>query len=129
MKKTRNTQKQDIVINILSTSEHTISAEEILDRMPIKVNKSTIYRILDRFVEKGKVHFVTGLDGKAYYALCNDCSTEHEIHNHIHFQCKSCNRVTCLSYKIEVPNLKNFEIQETQFLMIGICDTCKTEQL
>ncbi|MBG6132703.1 Fur family ferric uptake transcriptional regulator [Aquimarina sp. EL_43] len=124
MKKTRNTQKQDFVIDILTNAKHTMSVEAILKAMPIKVNKTTVYRILERFAEKGKVHFVTGEDGKAYYALCNDCNIKHEMHNHIHFQCKSCKKVTCLPYEIDVPELKNFEIQETQFLMIGICDMC-----
>ncbi|MFC5044962.1 Fur family transcriptional regulator [Aquimarina hainanensis] len=125
MKKTRNTQKQDYVIEILSKSKHTMSADAILEAIPIKVNKSTVYRILDRFVDKGKVHFVTGEDGKAYYAMCNSCSIEHEMHNHIHFQCKSCNTVTCLPHKIEVPNLEDYEVNETQFLLIGKCNDCK----
>ncbi|WP_108867542.1 Fur family transcriptional regulator [Aquimarina aquimarini] len=126
MKKTRNTQKQDFVLDILAKSEHTMSADAILEAMPIKINKTTVYRILDRFAEKGKVHYVTGENGKAYYALCSDCDVEHDFHNHIHFQCKTCEKVTCLSYEIKVPELKNFEVQETQFLMIGVCDKCKS---
>lgn len=124
MKKTRNTQKQDFVIDILTNAEHTMSVEAILKAMPIKVNKTTIYRILERFAEKGKVHYVTGEDGTAYYALCNDSSIEHDIHNHIHFQCTSCKKVKCLPYEIDIPKLKDFKVQETQFLMIGICDKC-----
>ncbi|MEW7279771.1 transcriptional repressor [Aquimarina sp. 2201CG1-2-11] len=124
MKKRRNTQKQELVLEILANASHTMSAETILEAMPIKINKTTIYRILERFTESGKVHFVTGDDGRAYYALCKQCSSEHDLHNHIHFQCKYCNQIACLPYTINVPELENYEVQETQFLLIGKCKEC-----
>ncbi|WP_051477566.1 Fur family transcriptional regulator [Aquimarina pacifica] len=125
IKKSRNTEKQNLVKEILSKSEHTMSAEAIMDAMPIKVNKTTIYRILDRFAEKGEVHFITGKNGKAYYALCDGCSVSHKIHNHIHFECQVCQEVTCQPNTLHIPNLEGFTIQETQFLVIGICNKCK----
>ncbi|MEW7278018.1 transcriptional repressor [Aquimarina sp. 2201CG1-2-11] len=125
-KRTRNTEKQKLVKEILSTVEHTMSADDILAAMPIKVNKTTIYRILDRFIEKGDVHFVTGKNGKTYYALCNDgCGHSHKMHNHIHFECQECEEVTCLPNTIAIPNLPGFAPIETQFLVIGICNKCK----
>ncbi|TPN82841.1 Fur family transcriptional regulator [Aquimarina algicola] len=124
-KKTRNTEKQNLVKEILSKTKHTMSAEDIMNAMPLKVNKTTIYRILDRFAEKGEVHFVTGKNGKAYYALCNNCEGSHEIHNHIHFECQICKEVTCQPYTLSMPDLDGFTIQETQFLVIGICNKCK----
>lgn len=125
IKKSRNTEKQNLVKKTLSETEHAMSAEDIMDAIPIKVNKTTIYRILDRFVEKGDVHFVTGKNGKAYYALCNSCGTSHEIHNHIHFECQVCKEVTCQPNTLHIPSLEGFTIQETQFLVIGICNKCK----
>lgn len=124
-KKTRNTEKQNLVKEILSKAEHTLSVEDIMAAIPIKVNKTTIYRILDRFAEKGEVHFVTGKNGKAYYALCNNCDISHKIHNHIHFECQVCKKVTCQPNTLLTPNLEGFTIQETQFLVIGICNKCK----
>ncbi len=125
VKKTRNTEKQNLVKDILSKTEHTMSAEDIMEAMPIKVNKTTIYRILDRFAAKGEVHFVTGKNGKAYYALCNGCGVSHDIHNHIHFECQECQEVTCLPNKLSIPNLEGFTVNETQFLIIGVCNKCK----
>jgi len=125
-KKTRNTEKQNLVKQILSESLHTLSVEDIIQAMPIKVNKTTVYRILERFTEKGEVHSVTGKNGKAYYALCdNNCSTSHTIHNHIHFECQQCNEVTCQPNTLNIPALEGFSIKETQFLVIGICNKCK----
>jgi len=126
VKKTRNTKKQNLVKEILSNTEVTMSAEDIMNVMPIKVNKTTIYRILDRFIEKGEVHFVTGKNGKTYYALCNSCGSSHNIHNHVHFECQSCHEVKCLPQAVTIPNLEGFDIQETQFLVIGICNKCNS---
>ncbi|MBP2830858.1 transcriptional repressor [Aquimarina sp. U1-2] len=124
-KKTRNTEKQNLVRAILSNTQHTMSAEDIMDAMPIKVNKTTIYRILDRFVAKGEVHFITVKNGKAHYALCNQCGVSHQIHNHIHFECQVCNEVTCQPNTLLIPDLEGFTVKETQFLVIGICNKCK----
>jgi len=123
-KKTRNTEKQNLVKDILSKAKQAMSAEDIMGMMPVKVNKTTIYRILERFIDKGDVHFVTGKNGKTYYAACHNCGTSHDIHNHIHFECQECKEVTCLPNKIHIPNLEGFTIQETQFLVIGICNKC-----
>ena len=124
IKKTRNTEKQNLVKEILSKAEYTMSVEDIMTAMPIKVNKTTIYRILDRFIEKGEVHFVTVKNGKTYYALCKNCGSSHNIHNHVHFECQSCKEVKCLPQALTIPNLDGFMIQETQFLVIGVCNKC-----
>ncbi len=124
-KKSRNTEKQNLVKRVLSETKYAMSAEDIMAAIPIKINKTTIYRILNRFEEKGTVHFVTGKNGKAYYALCDNCGTSHKIHNHIHFECKECKEVTCQPNTLQIPNLEGFMIQEAQLLIIGICNKCK----
>lgn len=124
-KKSRNTEKQNLVKEILAKSDKTLSAEDILDRMPIDINKTTVYRILERFAENGDVHYVTGKNGKAYYALCDSCGVSHKVHNHIHFQCQECHEVTCQPNTLKLPDLKGFSVKETQFLVIGICNKCQ----
>lgn len=125
IKKTRNTEKQNLVMEILSKTTHAMTAEDIMEAIPIKVNKTTIYRILERFIEKGEVHFVTDKNGKAHYALCTNCGTSHNLHNHIHFECQKCSEVTCLPNTLHLPNLEGFTIQQTQFLIIGVCNKCE----
>ena len=124
IKKSRNTEKQNLVKKILSSTQYAMSVENIMEEMPIKVNKTTVYRILDRFTEKGQVHFVTGKNGKAYYALCDNCGTSHKMHNHIHFECQICKEVTCQPNTLFTPNIQGFTIEETQFLVIGTCKKC-----
>jgi len=124
-KKTRNTEKQTLVREILSGAKKALSVEDIMGAMPVTVNKTTIYRILDRFSEQGEVHLITDKSGKTYYALCHQCGVSHKIHNHIHFECQTCNEITCLPHTLSIPKLDDFTVHETQILVIGICNKCK----
>lgn len=125
-KKTRNTEKQEQVRNILIESNYAMSAEDIMKSMTVKVNKSTVYRILDRFMQNGFIHSIVDQNGKAFYAPCKTCKEDHTIHNHLHFECQECKEITCQpNTKVEVPNLDGFEIKEAKFLLIGICSKCK----
>lgn len=122
----RKTQAQEAVLSLLENANTALSADEILQTIDVSVNKTTVYRMLERFVAAGKVHFVTDTDGKAHYALCSSgCKQNHTLHNHLHFQCKVCNQVECLPVKLEVPVLENYEVHEMQFLTVGVCPKCK----
>ncbi|WP_417887070.1 Fur family transcriptional regulator [Zunongwangia sp.] len=123
----RNTKHQEAVLNFLKEAEKAVTADQIREGISEKINKTTVYRMLDRFVEADKVHFVTGQDGKAYYALCQHQhnSKENHLHNHLHFQCNQCGKVECLPEKIQVPRLKEYHVEETQLLLIGTCKRCK----
>lgn len=124
IKKTRNTEKQNLVKEILTNAKQTLSAEDIRNAMPIKVNKTTIYRILDRFLEKGEIHVISDKNGKTYYAQGSENLKDAKSHNHIHFQCQTCESVTCLEDSITLPMLDGFTIKKTQCLIIGICNKC-----
>ncbi|MDT0678547.1 Fur family transcriptional regulator [Autumnicola musiva] len=126
-KNTRKTQHQKDVLELLKSSDKALTADEIRESLTGKINKTTVYRMLERFSDAGKVHLITGQEGKSYYAFCNSCNEDHEnsIHNHLHFQCENCGHVECLSESITLPSLKGYEIHETQLLVIGICKKCK----
>ncbi len=125
-KKTRNTKHQKAVLDLLKNAEKALTADEIREQLEDHINKTTVYRMLDRFVEAGKIHFVTGQNGKSFYALCKTCNEEppQHIHNHLHFQCEVCGNVECLPNTVKVPQLPGYNIRETQLLIIGTCKRC-----
>ena len=122
--KSRNTLQQQLIFDILSKSQNALSADEVLKELPKKINKTTVYRVLDRFKKNGKVHSITGDNGKAFYALCNTPEDEIHDHEHLHFQCRSCEKIECLPQKVVVPKLENYKVDDTQLLLIGICPKC-----
>lgn len=123
--KPRNTIQQKLVREILSNAEHALSVDDILTRMPQKIDKTTAYRILERFRDSGKAHCITDEHGKSHYALCDDCDSGHHCLEHLHFECRQCHKLECISETVKIPILKNYQVEETQLLLIGLCDDCR----
>jgi len=90
------------------------------------MNKTTVYRILERLEDSGELHSFNDSSGLMWYAKCQPTCTEHE-HNdiHPHFQCKDCGKVECLEIEINVPKLATHKIENTSVLLTGQCETCQ----
>ena len=132
--KSRNTVQQQLIFDILSKAESALSADELLKALPYKINKTTVYRVLDRFKKSGKVHSITGDGGKAFYAISEEtdnkshnhqCDDENHSHEHLHFQCRSCDKIECLPHTVTIPEINDYDVTESQFLLIGTsCPSC-----
>ncbi len=81
------------VLEILGAAPRAMQAKEILEaiRGRRRVNKVTVYRILEDFTQRGMVRRLS-LDGRvSHYEL----ACEHHP-PHPHFQCQTCREVQCL---------------------------------
>ncbi|MBO5829074.1 MAG: transcriptional repressor [Paludibacteraceae bacterium] len=96
--------------------------ENLLDT----VDKSTIFRALTLFAEKGIIHEIEDGSGCRKYCRCT--------HNYslaqssfVHFTCIKCHKTVCLnaiiSPNIEIP--KGYSILEQSFLIKGFCPDCQ----
>lgn len=122
--KTRKTIQQEFIKKILIKAEKPLSVEEILSRMSKKVHKTTVYRVLDRLKEEEIAHSIIGEGGKSYYASSNNHDDNSYFHKHLHFQCRRCHKLECVSETIALPILPNYQIQEAQLLLVGLCADC-----
>ena len=91
------------------------------------VDRVTIYRTLQTFVDKGIIHTIPTADNSIMYALCKEaCSEGHHHDDHVHFLCTNCNKTICLddvvSPKIELP--EGYVAQNVQVVINGICKDC-----
>ena len=109
------------LLEILEKSTVPLSERDIEARMYTGCNRTTIYRNLGTFVGKGVVQRILSDDSVKYKLLCRD-----DKHDHVHFQCRICNRVICLEellvYDYELPG--GYSKIENQFLIVGICKEC-----
>ncbi len=105
-------------------SNDALSVVDLVKELGNDMNKTTVYRILDRMEGEGKLHSFSGKDGLRWYAKCHDCSAESHIDVHPHFQCNNCGRVECLSVDVHIPNIVNHSIQKAQVLLLGQCEMC-----
>lgn len=92
------------------------------------LDRVTVYRTLQTFVEKGLIHLVPTTDNTLLYALCSsNCSTGHHHDDHVHFVCNTCNTTTCID-EVTVPLVKlprGFKLSKASMVIEGQCRNCK----
>lgn len=91
-----------------------------------KVDRVTLYRTIQSLLDKGIIHKAMTDDKETFYALCGTtCSSHDHVHNHVHFKCNNCERISCEKLENEVTiSLPDFVIASTQIHLTGICRNC-----
>jgi len=92
-----------------------------------KAERTTLYRTIKTFEEKGIVHHIEDGTGVPKYALCEPgCNCELDQDLHLHFHCTNCDETVCLTeHKIPHINLPLGYIAENANLVVtGICEKC-----
>ncbi|MDG1660708.1 Fur family transcriptional regulator [Winogradskyella sp.] len=122
----RKTKAVNTVLNIFEHNNEAKSVVNLIELVKGEMNKTTVYRILDRLEQDGTIHCFNGKDGLKWYAKCNGCSENHHYDLHPHFQCTNCDKVECLSLEVKIPTLKNHKVDTTDILLMGQCSDCLT---
>ncbi|MDY7394285.1 transcriptional repressor [Aureibaculum sp. 2210JD6-5] len=120
----RKTKAVASVLQIFERNSEANSVVNLIELLKDEMNKTTVYRILDRLEKDGVIHSFNGKDGLKWYAKCKGCSAHHHSDKHPHFQCTKCNRVECLSVEIKIPSIKNHKVDATDILLMGQCGVC-----
>ncbi|CAM1333165.1 transcriptional repressor [Tenacibaculum aestuariivivum] len=120
----RKTKSVKIIIEQFEKSSSAIPVTILVENLSNLMNKTTIYRILNKLEEDGVLHSFLGNKGNKWYAKCNGCTStvHHDVHPH--FQCLNCNKIDCLTIDIVIPKIKNRKIQISQVLLQGTCEEC-----
>lgn len=93
-----------------------------------RADRSTLYRTLKTFEEKGLVHHINDDTETVKYALCQADCTEGDHHDmHLHFHCNICHGTFCLtSSKIRLSHIPSgFIVEEVNLVVNGVCPECK----
>lgn len=120
----RRTKTVERILVAFRDPKEALSAKMLLCRMDEGVNKTTVYRLLDRLEDDGVVHSFSGDDSIKYYARCHSCSDKLHLHSHPHFQCVSCDKVRCLDFEVTLDAPENLQVMESQILLKGHCELC-----
>ncbi len=120
----RKTKAVTTVLQIFEAKNEAKSVVHLIELVKDKMNKTTVYRILDRLEQDGVIHSFNGKDGLKWYAKCQGCSASNHLDKHPHFQCTECDKVECLSVEIKIPSIKNHKVESTDILLMGQCDVC-----
>jgi len=120
----RNTPSVAMLLDEFEKNNFAISVVELVKRLESSLNKTTVYRVLDRLEDDGIVHSFLDKNGLKWYAKCDGCSSSGHLDTHPHFQCIECGKVDCLTIKVSIPVIPNREVKVSQVLIQGKCETC-----
>ena len=115
-----------LVLEYLQKQSNAVSLQD-LEKEFQHSERTTLYRTLKTFEEKGLIHSINDGTEATKYALCADaCKAGSHYDLHLHFYCYSCKQTLCLP-KHQVPDVampKNFQLKELNLIAKGLCDTC-----
>jgi Fur family ferric uptake transcriptional regulator len=120
----RKTKSLELVLNEFESLTTAISVIDLIKKLNSKLNKTTIYRILEKLEDDGIVHSFLGKNGIKWYAKCRNCSKSNHSDVHPHFECIDCGKIDCLTVEVKIPSIPNREIRSSQILFQGICESC-----
>ena len=115
--------KNEVIAYLKAHNEHRLTVAEILDGLKeegISINRSTIYRNLDKLVESGDILAFKGKD-----------SGEHkECNEHLHLQCNSCGKIFHLEHGFVDDFMERLrkeckvELDVSKTMLVGTCEEC-----
>ena len=120
----RKTKSLELVLNEFQSLTTAISVIDLIKKLNSKLNKTTIYRILEKLEDDGVVHSFLGKNGIKWYAKCRNCSKSNHSDVHPHFECIDCGKIDCLTVEVKIPSIPNREVRSSQILFQGICESC-----
>lgn len=117
-----------VVLEYLQRQTVAVSLQD-LERAFQRAERTTLYRTLKTFEEKGLVHGITDGTDATKYALCvAACKEGSHADLHLHFYCYSCKQTYCLP-RHQVPEVsvpETFQLKELDLIAKGLCGKCGT---
>lgn len=111
-------------------SEGTPLTLSSIERLMVTMDKSSIFRTLNLFLEHDVVHAFEDGRGVINYELCEEEGKCDHHDGHIHFYCESCQRSFCLE-DIHIPSFdlpEGFFPHSVSFVVKGECPECRNKK-
>lgn len=119
----RRTPARLTVLQQLAASTRAMSHADIEAALAEPLDRVTLYRVLDSFVDAGLVQRQVNADRVSRFALFD--GIDHQAHSHFH--CDDCGNVFCLPQK--PPRVSalpaGFEVEASVLQFHGHCPACK----
>ena len=122
----RKTKTVELVLELFREKKYAIPVVDIVSIFANKMNKTTVYRILQRLEDSGILHSFMDKEGLKRYAKGDQrkSNSSNQI-IHPHFLCDDCGISVCLPLKISTPSIPNYTINSSDHLYSGQCQDCK----
>lgn len=125
----RPTANRELVLRLIAESDRAVSLSDIETALET-VDKSTISRILNLFLEHHLLHAIEDGSGSVKYELCGG-KYEHSVQDmHPHFYCEQCHRTFCMQ-SVTIPPvevLRGYVVNSVNYVLKGVCSDCAKKQ-
>ena len=122
----RNTKTVKLLLKLFDKENNALSVVDLVSILSQEMNKTTVYRILQRLEGAGILHSFIDKDGLRRYAKGDQrTSLSGDQLAHPHFLCEECGISTCLPLKISTPSIPNYIIKSSEQLYLGQCKDCQ----
>lgn len=116
------------ILQIFLSRNEALAHGDIEHNTSEQFDRITVYRTLQKFVEKGIIHTIPTSDNSIRYALCKEeCTDGQHRDHHIHFICNRCGNTYCLD-EIVTPEIilpKGYTPGHVEVVVDGICKNCQ----
>lgn len=114
-----------LVLRAMIAAGHPVSLTE-LETIMETMDKSSIFRVLNLFVERHVVHAIEDGSGTMKYEVCSGADRCTISDMHIHFYCETCHRTFCFKH-IHIPEIclpEGFAVNSINYMVKGVCPEC-----
>lgn len=122
-----NTDSRRKILELFLDQGSALAHSDIEKKMGGALDRVTVYRTLQTFLEKGLIHTIPSTDNSIRYALCkSECSEGHHHDDHVHFVCDECGSTVCLD-TVTTPVVKlprGFKGKQVDVVVSGTCKDC-----
>ena len=116
----RKTKSIELVLNSFDNT-NAVSVIELVEKFKNHMNKTTVYRILERLEKSNILHSFIDNEGLKRYAKNENYQS---FSNHPHFLCEDCGESSCIEIEMDVPSLPYYKIKNSEQLLVGQCKKC-----
>lgn len=120
------TENRLLVVRALSGADHPQTPLELLAQLAGRMNRVTLYRILELLVKRGVVARHNAGERAFRYCLGQG------MHGHSHFHCTRCGATQCLDSKLLEPGLSRIlsglpmRVEMAEVTLGGVCEGCQS---
>tara|TARA_B100001029_G_C15052119_1_gene451537 strand:- start:292 stop:681 length:390 start_codon:yes stop_codon:yes gene_type:complete len=123
----RKTKTVKLIVDEFNINDKALGATQLVEKFNKVMDKTTVYRILDRLENSNIIHSFIDYDGFKKYAKGRKNNLSKKIINtHPHFQCEDCGISSCLPVKITIPSIPNYIINSAEHILTGQCKNCSS---
>ena len=120
----KKTKSLKLILNTFKDKK-ALTIIELVDKFCDKMNKTTVYRILDRLEQSDLVHSFVDQNGLKRYARNNkNIKSSKPNSTHSHFMCEDCGDTQCIYIDVNLPEPSKYTVKNSEHLLIGHCNNC-----